>query len=237
MSTRLSLPRKPFETDLRVYAITATQEEVDAIELKTSNLANDSAIRPFSALGLPASCQDSLHLPDATPANTTESLLRNTRLAFLDRSVCPASLLSTSPTERHSRRLGRHRYTRLTSPDPRSNGRHPRHRRSRGRHSSPPNRSHHVSLLTTSRTSTRQCRDHPSVDRTQLHQCRTPDTSCSCRTPDKNAKLKAQSIDPNCRAIRSYLTTGHADAINGTGDACRAPSVLRPKDRHCSRAT
>jgi len=81
MSTRLSLPRKPFETDLRqVYAITATQEKVDAIELNTSNLANDSAIRPLSALGLPAPCLDSLHLPDATPANTTESLLRNTRL-------------------------------------------------------------------------------------------------------------------------------------------------------------
>ena len=203
---------------LAVYTLAASREEVDAIRLNVTNPIDNAAMRPLSSLGLPASsirclpdsCLESSHLPRTPTPTTPEALLQGTRLAFLDWSVSPGVCPTSFEEVRQNLIAAVWDHTPIPDLPPTTPA-----VTAAARAATDPANANHASRtgVTTSRSLQRAERLLADAETTRQSIVRT---YINVDTPNNDAMLKAQSVDPNCRAIRAYLTTGHADAITGT---------------------
>ena len=89
----------PTGTDVAVYVVTATQEELDGVHLTPADDSCGARLRPFVTLE-PSNAIRISPIADALTV-TLEAQLRSTRLAFLDWSVSPGMRPTTSSPLEH----------------------------------------------------------------------------------------------------------------------------------------
>ena len=203
-----------------VYVVTASQEELAAIQLTNpSGTGTEAGLRPLKALGFAdlagvTKTEDryGYGCGDEGPAASTEKLLLQTRLAFLDWSVSPGVDVTAFEAARQSlvaavwdttpippgRDVGQSTLvaaaaraparTSMTDPSPRA-------------------------TVTTARTLQRAERLLSSAEMTRKS---IQESYVNVGAPSMSELLAAQAVDPNCKAIRSYLVTGHAVALTGS---------------------